>query len=88
MAVRKAKRKAKKKTAKKKPARRKAVRKKTARRKTAKKPTRGQAAAKAKPRSKPKPKYTCVLCGVEVTVSKEGLGISKLMCCGHPMRKK
>jgi hypothetical protein len=39
-------------------------------------------------KARPKPKYTCVLCGVEVAVTEEGLGISKLMCCGHPMRKK
>ena len=42
----------------------------------------------AKPKGKPRPRYTCVLCGVEVAISKEGLGISRLLCCGHPMRKK
>ena len=44
--------------------------------------------SKAKPKSKPRPRYTCVLCGVEVAVSRDGLGIWKLMCCGQPMRKK
>ena len=69
-------------------AKKKAAKKKTAKKKTARKKAVKKTAAKAKPRSKPKPKYTCVLCGVEVGITKEGLGISRLMCCGHPMRKK
>jgi hypothetical protein len=98
MAVRRAKKKVKKRTAKRKPkkkktvkkkaAKKKAVKKKTAKKKAAKKTIKRRVVAKAKPGVRPKPKYTCVLCGVEVAVSKEGLGISRLMCCGHPMRKK
>jgi hypothetical protein len=73
---------ARKKVTKKKTAKKKVTMKKTAKKKVTKKKT------VAKARAKPKPKYSCVLCGVEVAVSKEGLGISRLMCCGHPMRKK
>jgi hypothetical protein len=80
-------RKAKKKTAKRKSTK-KAAKKKTTKKKPARKKPPKRSAVKAKPKSRPKPKYTCVLCGVEVAVSKEGLGISRLMCCGHPMRKK
>jgi hypothetical protein len=68
-----------KRTAKKKTAKKKATKKRTVKRKPV---------ARAKSTSKPKPKFTCVLCGVEVGVTKEGLGISRLMCCGHPMRRK
>ncbi len=98
MAVRRAKKKAtKKKAVRKKATRKKAVRKKATKKKAVKKKaTKKKAvkkkatkkASKAKPRGKPRPRYTCVLCGVEVTISKEGLGISRLLCCGHPMRKK
>ena len=79
MAVRRAKKKATKK---------KATKKKTVKKKATKKKTTNKKVSKAKPRGKPKPRYTCVLCGVEVVISKEGLGISRLLCCGHPMRKK
>jgi septal ring-binding cell division protein DamX len=96
MAVRKAKKKPAKKVAKRKIAKKKAAKKKVVKKATRKKPAKKAAprkpakrtAAKAKPRSMPKPKYTCVLCGVEVAITKDGLGISRLMCCGHPMRKK
>ena len=94
MAVRRARKKVKKKTAKRKPkkkkkiVKKKAVKRKVAKKKAAKKTMKSRVVAKAKPGVRPKPKYTCVLCGVEVAVSKEGLGISRLMCCGHPMRKK
>ena len=62
------------------PAKKRVVKKKKAKKKVTKKRTVA--------RAKAKPKYSCVLCGVEVAVSKEGLGISRLMCCGHPMRRK
>lgn len=32
--------------------------------------------------------YYCVPCGMEVTVSKAGMGTSTLMCCGEPMKAK
>jgi ribosomal protein S14 len=82
MAVRKARKKVARKAGKK-TAKRKIVKKKAAPKKRVR-----ASAAKAKPKSKPKAKYTCVLCGVEVGITREGLGISRLMCCGHPMRKK
>ena len=79
---------------KKQPTKAKKVAKKRAK-KTAKKTARKPVKKKSKttggtrrPRAKPKPKYMCVLCGVEVEMTKEGLGISRLMCCGHPMRRK
>ena len=68
-------------------AKKKTTEKKTTKKKVVKKKA-TKKASKAKPRGKSKPRYTCVLCGVEVAVSKEGLGISNLLCCGHPMRKK
>lgn len=42
----------------------------------------------AKPKKPAGPEYSCILCGVEVAVSKSGLGISRLMCCGQPMSRK
>jgi hypothetical protein len=78
----------KKKVTRKKATKKKATKKKATKRKVTKKKAVRNKVSKAKPRSKPKPRYTCVLCGVEVTVAKEGLGISRLLCCGHPMRKK
>jgi desulfoferrodoxin-like iron-binding protein len=45
--------------------------------------------AAAPRRAKPEgPQYSCVLCGVEVAVTKAGLGISRLMCCGQPMTRR
>ena len=57
------------------------VKKKTAE-KTAKKTTKKAATRK------PKKTYVCVPCGMEVTVSKRGLGITRLMCCGEVMKPK
>ena len=68
-------------------ARRKAkpVRKaKTAKKRVARRRTSRRVTA-AKPAG---PQYNCVLCGVEVAVTKSGLGISRLMCCGQPMTRK
>jgi hypothetical protein len=56
------------------PAKKKAV-KKTAKKKTAKK-------------AAPKKAYVCVPCGTEVTVSKEGMGVTRLICCGEVMKPK
>ncbi len=42
----------------------------------------------AKPAKPVGPPYSCVLCGVEVAVTKAGLGISRLMCCGQPMERR
>jgi hypothetical protein len=50
--------------------------------KAAKKP------AKKKATKKPKKTYVCVPCGMEVTVSREGMGASRLMCCGEVMKPK
>lgn len=54
------------------------VKRKAAKRKTARK--------KAVP--KKKKIYYCVPCGMEVTVSKAGIGTSTLMCCGTKMKPK
>lgn len=50
--------------------------------KTAKKPAKKTAARK------PKKTYVCIPCGMEVTVSREGMGASRLMCCGELMKPK
>jgi hypothetical protein len=50
--------------------------------KAAKKPARKTKA------TKPKKAYVCVPCGMEVTVSREGIGASRLMCCGEVMKPK
>jgi hypothetical protein len=50
--------------------------------KAAKKPARKTAT------KKPKKTYVCVPCGMEVTVSREGIGTSRLMCCGEVMKPK
>ena len=50
--------------------------------KAAKKP------AKKAPARKPKKMYVCVPCGMEVTVSKLGIGATRLMCCGEVMKPK
>lgn len=42
----------------------------------------------AKPKRPAGPEYSCILCGVEVAMTKAGLGISRLMCCGQPMSRK
>jgi desulfoferrodoxin-like iron-binding protein len=59
--------------------------------KAAKKRPAGKAVRKvtaAKPRRPAGPEYSCILCGVEVAVTKSGLGISRLLCCGQPMSRK
>ena len=43
---------------------------------------------RAKPAKPSGPQYSCILCGVEVAVTKSGLGISRLMCCGQPMERR
>jgi hypothetical protein len=50
--------------------------------KTAKKP------AKKIPARKPKKTYVCVPCGMEVTISRQGIGATRLMCCGELMKLK
>jgi len=50
--------------------------------KTAKKTTKKATTKKAKKT------YVCVPCGMEVTVSREGLGVTRLMCCGEVMKLK
>lgn len=52
-------------------------------RKTVKKTTTKRAAAR-----KPKKVYVCVPCGTEITVTKEGMGVTRLMCCGEVMKPK
>jgi len=42
----------------------------------------------AKPARPAGPRYSCILCGVEVDMTKSGLGISRLMCCGQPMERR
>ena len=32
--------------------------------------------------------YVCVPCGTEVTVTKKGMGITRIMCCGEVMKPK
>jgi len=32
--------------------------------------------------------YVCVPCGTEVTVTKKGMGVTRLMCCGEVMKLK
>jgi hypothetical protein len=43
---------------------------------------------KATRKAPPKKTYVCVPCGTEVVVSKEGMGITRLMCCGEVMQSK
>jgi hypothetical protein len=37
---------------------------------------------------KPNKTYVCVPCGMEVTVSRQGIGATRLMCCGELMKPK
>jgi len=60
---------------------------KKAARKPAKKKS-GKKVARARAAKPAGPHYSCILCGVEVDVSKAGLGISRLMCCGQPMERR
>lgn len=43
---------------------------------------------KATKKAPPKKTYVCVPCGAEVVVSKEGMGITQLTCCGEVMQPK
>lgn len=54
---------------------------------TAKKATRVSKRAKPKKPQPSMPRYTCQKCGVMITVTKEGIGIHRLMCCGEPMKR-
>jgi hypothetical protein len=56
------------------------------RKKTAKKPARKT--AKKAPARKLKKTYVCVPCGMEVTISRKGIGATRLMCCGEVMKLK
>ena len=56
------------------------------RKKAAKKPARKT--AKKAPARKPKKTYVCVPCGMEVTISRKGIGATRLMCCGEVMKAK
>ena len=57
-----------------------------AKKKAAKKPARKT--AKKTTARKPKKVYLCRTCGMEVTVSRQGIGVTRLMCCGELMRPK
>jgi len=37
---------------------------------------------------KAKKVYVCVPCGTEVTVTRSGMGVTRLMCCGEVMKPK
>jgi transcription elongation factor Elf1 len=50
--------------------------------KAAKKTTKRTAAKKTKKT------FVCMPCGTEVVVSKEGMGITRLICCGEVMKLK
>ena len=58
-----------------------------AKRKTVKKAAKKKTAKKA-PAKKAKKTYVCVPCGMEVVVSKKGMGVTRLMCCGEAMKSK
>jgi transcription elongation factor Elf1 len=50
--------------------------------KTAKRTTKKAAAKKTKKT------FVCIPCGTEVVVSKEGMGVTRLICCGEVMKPK
>ena len=56
--------------------------KKKVAKKSAKRPTKKAASKKTKKT------YVCVPCGAEITVSREGMGVTNLMCCGQVMKPK
>lgn len=56
--------------------------------KAARKPTKKKVARKRTPAKPAGPQFACILCGVEVAVTRSGLGISRLMCCGQPMSRR
>jgi|UniRef100_A0A7C6A826 desulfoferrodoxin-like iron-binding protein len=48
-----------------------------------------QVKKKVKKTTKPKgPVYLCRTCGAEIVVTKEGAGITNLVCCNQVMEKK
>ena len=49
-------------------------------------PAKKKTAAKKKPT--PKATYVCVPCGLEVTVNRQGIGATRIMCCGEVMKRK
>jgi hypothetical protein len=51
-------------------------------------PAKKKTTPKKKAATKPKKVYYCVPCGTEVIISKEGMGVTKLMCCGEVMQPK
>ncbi|MDH4223246.1 MAG: hypothetical protein OEV55_06850 [candidate division Zixibacteria bacterium] len=54
-------------------------------------PVKKKTAGKKTAAKKTKKVYYCVPCGMEVSISKEGVGTNTLMCCGRkmtPRRKK
>ncbi len=53
----------------------------------AKKASTGKSKPKAKKISLSKPRYQCAACGVMITITEEGLGVHRLMCCGQPMKR-
>jgi len=55
--------------------------------KAAKNPVKKKTAKRA-PAKKAKKTYVCVPCGIEVVVSKKGIGVTRLMCCGEVMKAK
>lgn len=71
-----------------KPAKKAKKAKKPSRKPIKKKPRRKVARARARAAKPAGPHYSCILCGVEVDVTKAGLGISRLMCCGQPMERR
>jgi transcription elongation factor Elf1 len=54
----------------------------------AKKKATKKAVKKTTKKAPPKKTFVCVPCGTEVVVSKEGMGITRLMCCGEVMQPK
>lgn len=53
-----------------------------------KKATRKKTTAKKKTARRPKKVYHCVPCGTEITVSREGMGVTRFLCCGKVMKPK
>jgi len=47
-----------------------------------------KAAKKPAKKALPKKTYVCLPCGTEVIVSREGMGVTRLMCCGEVMQPK